>query len=99
MSQMDVPTRQSYVMAIVGPEERSHVAGIINLPRSLTLSISPAIAGFIMQFLGLSIPFLIAGGLKAAYDIALYFTFKKVKPPEELRKERDGSLLEGKARC
>lgn len=83
LSQMDVPTRQSYVMAIVKPEERSRVGGLINLPRSLTLAISPSMAGFIMQFMGLSLPFFIAGGLKAAYDLALFLTFRNVKPPEE----------------
>jgi len=83
LGQMDVPTRQSYVMAIVKPEERSRVGGLINLPRSLTLAISPSLAGFIMQFVGMSLPFLIAGGLKATYDLALYFTFRDVKPPEE----------------
>lgn len=85
LGQMDVPTRQSYVMAIVKPEERSRVAGLINLPRSLTLAVSPSLAGFIMQFMGMSLPFLIAGGLKATYDLALYFTFRNVKPPEEKR--------------
>lgn len=83
LSQMDVPTRQSYTMAIVKPEERSRVAGIINLPRSLTSALGPSIAGAIMQFMGPSIPFLIAGGLKAAYDLGLYFMFRNVKPPEE----------------
>ncbi len=83
LSQMDVPTRQSYTMAIVKPEERSRVAGIINLPRSLTSALGPSIAGAIMQFVGPSIPFLIAGGLKATYDLALYFMFRNVKPPEE----------------
>ena len=83
LSQMDVPTRQSYTMAIVKPEERSRVAGMINLPRSLTSALGPSIAGAIMQFVGPSIPFLIAGGLKAAYDLALYFMFRNVKPPEE----------------
>jgi len=83
LSQMDVPTRQSYVMAIVEPEERSRVAGLINLPRSLTSAIGPTITGFVMQFLGPSLPFLLAGGVKAFYDIALYFNFKDVKPPEE----------------
>lgn len=83
LSQMDVPTRQSYVMAIVKPEERSRVAGLINLPRSLTSAIGPTIAGFIMQFMGSSLPFLFAGGLKAVYDLALYFNFRDVKPPEE----------------
>lgn len=84
LSQMDVPTRQSYVMAIVEPEERTRVAGLINLPRSLTSAIGPTIAGFVMQFMGPSLPFLIAGGLKAAYDVALYMNFRNVKPPEEL---------------
>jgi MFS family permease len=84
LSQMDVPTRQSYIMAIVKPEERSKVAGLINLPRSLTSAISPSIAAFIMQFVGLSIPFLIAGGLKSAYDIILYLMFRHIKPPEEM---------------
>jgi len=83
LGQMDVPTRQSYVMAIVKPEERSRVGGLINLPRSLTLAISPSLAGFLMQFVGMSLPFLIAGGLKATYDLALYYTFRDVKPPEE----------------
>jgi MFS family permease len=84
LSQMDVPTRQSYVMAIVEPEERSRVAALINLPRSLTSAIGPTISGFVMQFLGRSLPFLLAGGVKAFYDIALFFNFKDVKPPEEL---------------
>jgi MFS family permease len=83
LSQMDVPTRQSYVMAIVKPEERSRVAGLINLPRSLTSALGPSISGFMMQFMGTSLPFLFAGGLKSAYDLGLYFMFRNVKPPEE----------------
>ena len=71
-------------MAIVEPEERTRVAGLINLPRSLTSAIGPTIAGFVMQFMGPSLPFLIAGGLKAVYDIALYLNFRDVRPPEEL---------------
>ena len=84
LSQRDVPTRQSYVMAIVKPEERSRVAGIINLPRSLTSAIGPTIAGFLMQYLGTYLPFILAGGLKGLYDVALYFFFRNVKPPEEM---------------
>ena len=83
LGQMDVPTRQSYVMAITKPEERSRIAGLINLPRSLTLAISPTLAGFIMHFVGISLPFIIAGGLKATYDFALFFYFRDVKPPKE----------------
>ncbi len=84
LSQMDVPTRQSYVMAIVKPDERARVAGLINLPRSLTSAIGPTIAAFVMQFMGPSLPFLIAGGLKAAYDVALYMNFRNVRSSEEL---------------
>jgi MFS family permease len=83
LSQMDRPTRQSYTMAVVKPEERTRVGGLINLPRSLTQAVSPTIASILMQFVGLSLPFLIAGGIKSAYDIALYWTFKDIKPPEE----------------
>jgi MFS family permease len=83
LSQMDVPTRQSYTMAIVKPEERSRVQGLINLPRSLTLTFGPAIAGYIMQFIGLSLPFLLAGLIKVGYDVALWLVFKDIKPPEE----------------
>jgi len=83
LSQMDRPTRQSYTMAVVKPEERTRVGGLINLPRSLTQAISPTISGILMQFVGLSLPFLIAGVIKSIYDIALYWTFKDIRPPEE----------------
>jgi len=83
LSQMNVPTRQSYVMAIVKPEERSRVSGLINLPRSLTLAFGPSIAAYLMQFIGLSFPFLAAGVVKSAYYVALWFTFRGIKPPEE----------------
>ena len=83
LSMMDVPTRQSYTMAIVKPEERSRFQALLNLPRSITMSIGPSIAAYIMQFVGISMPFLIAGIIKSFYDIALWFTFKDIKPPEE----------------
>lgn len=83
LSSMDVPTRQSYTMAIVKPEERSRFQALLNLPRSLTMAIGPSIATYVMQFVGLSMPFLIAGVIKSVYDIALWFTFKDIKPPEE----------------
>jgi MFS family permease len=83
LSMMDVPTRQSYTMAIVKPEERSRFQALLNLPRSVTLAIGPSIAAYIMQFVGISMPFLIAGVIKGVYDIALWYTFKDIKPPEE----------------
>ena len=83
LSQMDRPTRQSYTMAVVKQEERTRVGGLINLPRSLTQAVSPTIASILMQFAGLSLPFLIAGVIKSIYDVALYWTFKNIRPPEE----------------
>ena len=83
LSMMDVPTRQSYTMAIVKPEERSRFQALLNLPRSVTMAIGPSIAAYVMQFVGISMPFLIAGVIKSVYDIALWFTFKDIKPPEE----------------
>jgi len=86
LSQMDVPTRQSYVVAVVKPEERTTAAGITTIARNVTQSISPSITGYILQFISLSAPFFIAGGLKTLYDFGLYFSFRKLKPPEEAKR-------------
>lgn len=83
LSQMDVPTRASYTMAIVKPEERARFQSLLNLPRSITLAIGPSIAGYLMQFIGIGTPFLVAGAIKAVYDVLLWLTFKDIKPPEE----------------
>ncbi len=83
LSQMDVPTRQSYVVAIVRPEERTAVAGITNLSRNIPFSVSPTLVGYSFQFVSLAFPFFFAGALKTAYDLLLYKTFRKIKPPEE----------------
>ncbi len=85
LSQMDVPTRQSYVVAVVKPEERTTAAGLTTIARNVTQSISPSMTGYILQFVSLSAPFLIAGGLKTLYDVMLYFNFRKLKPPEEAK--------------
>ncbi|MFZ2508772.1 MAG: MFS transporter, partial [Steroidobacteraceae bacterium] len=83
LSQMDVPTRSSYVMAIVTPPERPAAASITSVPRSLAAAASPAIAGA-MFAAGLEAwPFVICGGLKIFYDLALLWTFRQLKPPEE----------------
>lgn len=85
ISQMDVPTRQSYTMSVVSPDERSAASGITTIARSVGASISPSLSSFFMASSGLLVfPFLIAGGLKIIYDIALYRSFKKIKPPEEM---------------
>ena len=84
ISQMDVPTRQSYTMAIVEPDERSAAAGVTGVARSLGVAASPLIAGPLFltsAFIGA--PFVIAGGLKIVYDLLLYRRFQAVRPPEE----------------
>jgi MFS family permease len=84
ISQMDVPTRQSYTMAVVRPEERSAAGGITGVARTAGAAISPIFAGFLFSRPALiDVPFFIAGTLKIAYDLALYRGFAAVRPPEE----------------
>jgi MFS family permease len=83
LSQMDVPTRSSYVMAIVLPEERPAAASITSVPRSLASAASPFLAGWMLGLSPFGWPLVAAGGLKIAYDLALLTVFRKVRPPEE----------------
>jgi MFS family permease len=84
ISQMDVPTRQSYTMAVVDPDERSAAAGVTGVARTTGAAISPSITGALMSFpLLLNVPFYLAGGLKIIYDVLLYRSFKSIRPPEE----------------
>ena len=83
LNEMDVPTRQSYVMAVVKPAERLAAAGITNLVRSGGWALAPVFAGALMQSAGLGVPLLFAGAAKIAYDLALWREFRRVKPPEE----------------
>ena len=83
LSQMDVPTRQSYIVAIVEEDERTASAGITNLSRNIAQAISPSITGYIIGILSLSAPFIIGGVLKILYDISLYINFRKINPSEE----------------
>jgi MFS family permease len=78
LSQMDVPTRQAYVMALVPPAERTAAAAVTNTARYLTRPVGPALAG-LLQPLGLAIPFLVAGAVKSAYDLALWRLFRPVQ--------------------
>jgi len=93
ISQMDVPTRQSYIMAVVGPEERSAAGGITGVARTLGAALAPVFAGFLYGRPALmSAPFFIAGTLKIVYDLLLYRGFAAVQPPEEAgRGARRGS--------
>ncbi len=83
LSQMDVPTRTSYVMAVVTPAERTAAASLTSVPRSLASALGPTIGGGLLALSGFGWPLLLAGGLKAAYDLALLAMFRHVKPPEE----------------
>ena len=84
LSQMDVPTRQSYIVAVVKEEERTAAAGITNISRNIAQSISPSLAGYIFQSLSfLSAPFVLGGVMKIAYDVLLYLNFRNMKAPGE----------------
>jgi predicted MFS family arabinose efflux permease len=83
LSQMDVPTRQSYIVAVVDPEERTAAASLTNVARNVAQATTPALAGYAMEVLSLGLPFLLGGGLKIVYDLLLLATFRHVKPPEE----------------
>jgi MFS family permease len=83
LSQMDVPTRTSYVMAVVTPAERPAAAGITSVPRSLAAALSPAIAGYLLGVSGFAWPLFLCGALKIAYDLALLAMFRHVHAPEE----------------
>jgi MFS family permease len=79
LSQMDVPTRQSFLMLAVQDREREAAASLTNLSRTLAQAMSPAATGWIMQGLSMAAPFVLGGGLKIAYDLLLYATIRRVE--------------------
>ncbi len=81
--EMDVPTRQSYIMAVVQPGERTFASGVTNLARSVSRSITPSLAGYVMQHVALATPLFLGGSIKITYDLLLYSAFRRLKPPEE----------------
>src|SRR5207237_6674388 len=84
ISQMDVPARQSYTMAVVPAEERSAAGGFTGVARTTGATLSPLFAGFLFPRRSMfSTPFFIAGTLKIAYDLLLYRSFRRLRPPEE----------------
>ena len=83
LSQMDVPTRQSYTMAVVEPDERAASAGILSVARNAGAALAPLFTGAILTTPSLGLPFLLAGGLKIIYDLWIFAVFRNVKPPEE----------------
>src|SRR3954467_281696 len=85
LSQMDVPTRPSYRLAVVTPAQRPAAASVTAVPRSLASAISPAISGALLMTSFTGLPLVVCGTLKIAYDLALLFSFRHIKPPEEKR--------------
>jgi MFS family permease len=83
LSSMDVPARQSYVMAIVPPEERAAAASVTNVPRSFATALAPLLAGAMLERSSFGWPLVIAGALKIVYDVLLLVRFRKLRPPGE----------------
>ena len=83
LSQMDVPTRSSYVMAVVEPAERPAAASVTAVPRSLATALAPILAGWLLSVSPFGWPLVLAGGLKITYDLLLLRAFSAVRPPEE----------------
>jgi MFS family permease len=83
ISQMDVPTRQSYTMAVVDPDERTAAAGLTNVARSTASAVAPAVTGWAFNVAALSLPFFLAGALKVVYDLLIFVSFRELRPPEE----------------
>jgi predicted MFS family arabinose efflux permease len=81
--EMDVPTRQSYVMAVVRPEERTFASGVTHLVRLCAWAVAPAFAGLLMHGTSLAIPLYVGAAMKIAYDLLLYVAFRAHRPPEE----------------
>ena len=86
--EMDVPTRQSYVAALVQPAERTFASGMTNLARNVLWAVGSAVAGAMMQLVTLSTPLLAGGGLKVIYDVLLYRSFRRLRAPEETHEPR-----------
>ena len=81
--EMDVPTRQSYIAAMVQPHERVYASGITNLTRTLSWAVTSSAAGALMQYVAFSAPLIAGGGMKVVYDALLYRNFRHLRPPEE----------------
>jgi hypothetical protein len=95
---MDVPTRTSYVMAVVAPETRASAASVTAVPRSLATAASPMLAGYLLTLSTFGWPLLIGGTLKALYDVLLLLNFRSLRPPEELEPRGAAAFNPGQAR-
>jgi predicted MFS family arabinose efflux permease len=83
-AQMDAPTSQSYTMAVVAPAEQTAMASVTTVTRSAGLAAGPSVGTALWTALGPSAPFLVGGTVKIAYDLTLWWLFRRVKPPEEV---------------
>lgn len=84
LSSMDIPARQSYIMAVVKPRERTFAAGVTNVTRNLGTALGPSIAGYSMQAINMMFPLVFGASLKIIYDLLLFQSFRHVRPPEEI---------------
>ncbi len=89
--EMDVPTRQSYVMAVVKTDERTLASGVTHLVRQAGWAVAPVVAGLSMESFTLGMPLIVGAVMKIAYDLLLYQSFKHLKPPEEVRESPSAS--------
>jgi MFS family permease len=92
ISQMDVPTRQSYTMAVVDPDERTAAAGLTNVARSTASAVAPVVTGWAFSAAALGLPFFLAGALKVTYDLLIFVSFRELRPPEERRVSEVGEV-------
>jgi predicted MFS family arabinose efflux permease len=88
LSQMDVPTRTSYVLSVVRPEERAAAASITAVPRSLASALGPLLAGYLLGLSPFGWPLVIGGAIKAVYDVLLLVSYGKIAPPHEAQTPR-----------
>jgi MFS family permease len=83
LSQMDVPVRNSYVMAVVTPAERPAAASVTSVPRGLASALGPILSGWMLGLSAFGWPLVFAGALKSVYDVLLLWRFRAIRPPEE----------------
>lgn len=91
--EMDVPTRQSYLMAVVEPTERTFVSGVTQLVRLGAWAVAPPVAGFLMAGASLTVPLMVGAAMKILYDVLLWRAFRGIRPPEEMHGDSSGELV------
>jgi MFS family permease len=95
LSQMDVPVRNSYVMAVVSPAERPAAASVTAVPKSLAAALGPLLSGWLLTLSTFGWPLVIAGVLKGVYDVLLLVMFRTVRPPQEAERQGEADRRSG----